>query len=142
MSAEKKLAAALKIKYPKKLGDCIDLAFKLRSERLELEKQVAEKKALEDAAKEHLLTEFKDDAINGARGKTCLASLVIDEVPQIDPDNGGWPAFYEYLKKTGEFELLEKRLGKLAAQERWEAGKSIPGVKKFINKKINLTQGK
>jgi hypothetical protein len=39
-----------------------------------------------------------------------------------------WPAFYEYVQKTGEFELLHKRLSSPAFRERWEAGEVIPGT--------------
>lgn len=44
--------------------------------------------------------------------------------PAID----NWPMFYEYVAKTGQFELLHKRLSSQAFRERWDAGEVIPGT--------------
>jgi len=39
-----------------------------------------------------------------------------------------WDVFYKYVAKTGQFELLHKRLSSAAFKERWEAGESVPGT--------------
>ena len=136
-----KLAEKLKAKYPKTLGACIDLGFSLREKRKALEAQ-AEKVSEEEAAlAEYILEQFKDQKIDGARGKKGLASFVPKKVPVIDIDLGGWPALYKHIQKSGDFELLQKRLGEKAVQERWDAGKAIPGVKPFIKKQLKFTAG-
>lgn len=39
-----------------------------------------------------------------------------------------WNLFYDFVAKTGQFELLHKRLSSTAFRERWEAGEAIPGT--------------
>lgn len=130
-----------KVSYPASLGACIDLGFKLREMRKVLEGKAQELQEQETALKEHILECFKDQKIDGARGKKGLASFVAKLVPQVDPDQGGWPAVYKYIAKHGAWELLQKRFGEKAVQERWDAGESIPGVKAFTNKQIKFTKG-
>ena len=53
-----------------------------------------------------------------------------------------WDKFYGHIKKKGEFELLNRAVNQKAVQERWEAGKEVPGISKFTTKKISLTSVK
>lgn len=39
-----------------------------------------------------------------------------------------WPAFYNYVAETQQFEFLQKRLSTPAFKERWTAGEIVPGV--------------
>lgn len=45
-----------------------------------------------------------------------------------NPTITNWPAFYDYVAETGQFELLHKRLSSTAFRERWDAGETIPGT--------------
>ena len=56
--------------------------------------------------------------------------------------NLDWPLLYAHIQKTGEFELLERRLGKGAAQERIDQGIKIPGVTLFPVETISDTKAK
>jgi hypothetical protein len=48
--------------------------------------------------------------------------------------------FYAFLKKTGDFELLNRALNRAAVNERWAARKQVPGVGKFHVKKVSCTK--
>ena len=48
--------------------------------------------------------------------------------------------FYAHLKKTGDFELLNRALNRAAVNERWAAHKQVPGVGKFHVKKVSCTK--
>jgi hypothetical protein len=61
-----------------------------------------------------------------SQAATEKASCTMREVKH--PSIIDWPAFYEHVAKTGEFELLHKRLSSPAFRERWEAGEVIPGT--------------
>jgi hypothetical protein len=51
-----------------------------------------------------------------------------------------WPKLYAHIKKTGEFELMQRRLGETAVKERWDADKQVPGVGRFTAKKVSCTR--
>lgn len=79
------------------------------------------------AKQEALLSKIKKQELDGALGKLGKAVVDEEDVPTIED----WPKFYKYIKKTGEFDLLQKRLGKQAIELRWADGKKVPGVGKF-----------
>jgi hypothetical protein len=129
-------------KMPVKLKDCIALAFKTRAKRKKLEAEAERVKKDEDAIKLYLVDHFKTDEFSAVKVSAGTATKVASEMPQIDLESGGWGALQKHIQKTGEFDLLEKRLGVLAARERWAAGQTIPGIKKFVKVEIKLSEAK
>lgn len=128
------------MKFPSKLGPCIDLAYSTREKRLayqrEVEKVLESMKAEEEAINTHILNTFDKVEIEQARGTLCSASIIRSVVPsKID-----WPTVWKYIQKTGEFDLLEKRMAKVAWRERYEAGKTIPGTEPFDMITLSLTK--
>lgn len=95
-----------------------------RAERLALAKQVEALEEVEKALKQQVmdnLRKAKNKAIsNGER----LFQLVTKDEPTIDD----WPALYKHIQKTGEFELLERRVNRGSVKERWQIGKKVPGI--------------
>lgn len=57
---------------------------------------------------------------------TYVVSIFKTEEPLVD----SWPELLDYIKSTGELDLLEKRLLKSGAKLRWENGVALPGVSK------------
>ena len=51
-----------------------------------------------------------------------------------------WDEVYKYVKKTGEFDLLQKRMSDVAYRERLDAGKPVPGTEPFIVVNLSLTK--
>ena len=51
-----------------------------------------------------------------------------------------WDKFYANLKKKGEFDLLNRALNKRAVKERWEDGKTVPGVGTFKVTTVSVTK--
>lgn len=128
----------LKYKVPKKVGEAVDLLFKLRSERRALASKAEDARAQEYLMEQALLDKFKKDELEGARGKSALASIKRSDVPVIEDD----AKFYAYLRKTGEFDLLERRPAKEACRARWAKKIGIPGVSVFTKVSVNLTKNK
>jgi len=116
-----------KFKFPKQLGSCADKLYELRQKRLEQQKVVDAIEAEEKALKEHIINTLPKSEASGVAGKLARVTLVTKEVPQVED----WDAFYKHVKKTGQFDLLQRRLTDAAIKERWEHGKEIPGVKHF-----------
>jgi hypothetical protein len=122
MTAEKP-----KFKFPKTMGACADRLYQLRQKRLEMQKEVDKVAAEESALKEHIINTLPKSEASGVAGKLARVTVVTKEVPQVED----WDAFYKYVKKTGQFDLMQRRISDGAIKERWEAGKEIPGVKHF-----------
>jgi hypothetical protein len=116
-----------KFKFPKTLGACADRLYELRQKRLEEQKKVDAIEAEEKALKEHIIQNLPKSEASGVAGKLARVTVVTKEVPQVRD----WDAFYKYVKKTGSFDLMQRRLTEAAVKERWEAGKEIPGVERF-----------
>ena len=137
---EAKLAPKVsKLKIPKTLGGCADLLFVLQQERLTQQKVADAIEANEKLLKAHIIDNLpKGDG--GAIGKTHKVVVKTESIPQIDAENGGWEAFYEYVRKNKAFDLLQRRLNTAAIRERIEDGKAIPAIKNFNVIKLSLTK--
>ena len=123
------------LKIPKTIGACADLLYNLRAQRLELQKQVDAISKDESALKEHIIAVLpKSDT--GAAGKFAQISVKTNPVPQVED----WDALYTYIKKTGDFDLLHRRLANKAVEDRWENNKEIPGVTRFNLTTVSLNK--
>lgn len=122
-------------KLPKAFGAVADVAYTVRQQRLALQKLVDQLKERETAAREHLIQNLpKGDT--GAAGNIARAQITKKEVPQARD----WEATYKHIKKTGQFDLLHRRLNDKAIKERWARGDSVPGVTKFTAIDVSLTK--
>ena len=109
---------------PKKIGTCADKLYKTQNERYALQKEIDKLKEIETLLKNHIIDTLPKDQLSGVSGKLANVSVNTKSVPQVDD----WPLFYKHIKRTGNFELLGRAIGKKAVRERWEAGKEVPGV--------------
>lgn len=78
--------------------------------------------------------EFRDSQ-TGVTGKVGRVEVKSKEIASVED----WEKFYANIKKKGEFDLLNKAVNQKAVKERWEQGKEVPGVGKFVKKVISLT---
>lgn len=132
-----------KLKIPKSLGACADLLFDIREKRLAAQKVVDAIAGDEKLLKDHIIDNLpKGDT--GASGKHHHISVYTDPVPQIkEPDK-----LFAYIKKTGEFDLLQRRVNAAAVKERLGDAKfvkkfgGVPGVEMFPVVKVSLTKKK
>jgi hypothetical protein len=130
--ATKKKEAAL----PKQPAACADLLYTTREQRLALQKQVDELKALETRLKEFFIDTLPKSQATGVAGKLARVTVVQKTSPIVED----WEAFYAYVKKNNAFELMQKRLSDTAVKERWEDGKTIPGV--TVNHYVDVSLNK
>jgi hypothetical protein len=122
-------------KFPKTMGACADRLYELRAKRLEVQKLAEQIEAEEKALKEYIIQNLpKSDT--GAQGKHHRVSVVTKVVPRVED----WDAVYKYVKRTGSFDLFQRRLSDPAVIERWEAGKTVPGVTRFQLVTLSLTK--
>ena len=125
-------------KPPKTLGACADLYFTLREQRLAAQKIVDAIEVNERAIREHIIKTLPQSEASGVAGKLARVSRVVKLVPQVKD----WAAFYAHIKKTGSFDMLQRRVGEAAIQERWDAGKVVPGVESFTVVTLSVSKVK
>ena len=125
-----------KYKWPKSMGLCADKLYELRQKRLAQQKLVDEIEAEEKALKEYIINTLPKSETSGVAGKVARVTVVSKDVPQVKD----WDAFYKHVKKTGEFELMQKRLSDSAINERWEQGKKIPGVEAYNVTSVSINK--
>ena len=122
------------------LGALIDAAYTAQQKRLAFQKkcdeQIKKMKETEDALEEKIINSFTNAEIEAARGSLCTASVSIASYPKIDD----WDKFYAHVKKTGEFDLLERRPAKAAFRARWDDKKVIPGTSSYTEKVLHLNK--
>ncbi len=122
--------------FPTTMGECIDQLYTMRAARLALEKEATAAKAKEEALRIHIIDTFGADNLNGAQGSIASASIS----PDIQPQVLDWPLFYAYIKENDAFDLLERRIGRLAYKARLDDGVEVPGTTHIDVVKLNLTK--
>lgn len=125
-----------KFKFPKAMGACADRLYELRQKRLEEQKKVDLIEAEEKALKEHIIQNLPKSEASGVAGKLARVTVVTKQIPQVKD----WDAFYKHVKKTGQFDLMQRRITDAAIKERWEAGKEVPGVEHFNAVSISINK--
>ena len=128
--------AEAKFKVPKALGACADLMYQLKQDRLELQRQVEVLAERESILRNHLIENLPKSQAEGITGKLARATITKDIQPRVE----NWDLVYKYIKKTGSFELLQRRLSTAAVQERWDLGKELPGIGTFTVVKVSLNK--
>lgn len=122
--------------FPKTLGACADRIFTLREERKAAQKIVDAIEAEEKALKEHIIQTLPKSQASGVSGKLANVKTITKNVAHVED----WDKFYAHVKKTGSFDLMQKRLSDTAIQERWEGKKVVPGVVPFPVVTISVTK--
>ena len=122
--------------FPDSLGDSIDKYYQLRAQRLNLEKEVKERKRTEKAYMEHIVAQLRSINMENGGGRVANASIKEVEVPT--PKD--WPAIWEFVKENNAWDLLQKRLSGKAVQERWDQEIVIPGIDTFTKVSLSLTK--
>lgn len=92
------------------------------------------------ATEEHFIQKLAVGESSGVQGLRSRVQVTESVVPVVETGADGWVKLYAHIKKTGEFELLNRALNKNAVQERWDAKKPVPGVGKFHAKKVSCTK--
>jgi len=125
---------AAPIEFPEELGVCIDKLYVLRSQRLVLVKEVAERKRTEKAYREHIVSKLREIKMEGGKGGTATASIT----EKIEPTPKDWPAIWAWVAANDAFDMLQKRLSGKAVKERWDQNEVIPGIEKFTVVDLSL----
>jgi hypothetical protein len=138
MATTKKAAAPKrkKLVVPKSLAQCADLAYTLRQDRLVLQRDAEVIKKDEVEVKDYLIKNLPKSKASGVAGKIANARIESEDMPTITDKK----KLLEYIRKTGDFDLITSSLNVAAVRERFDAKKKIPGVGMFKVVKVSLTK--
>lgn len=112
----------------------IDQLFLLRQERLALQREVDKMKDDEDGTLAALASEMEAGKMDECHGS--LGSIKFK--PTEEAEVTSYPDFYEYIRETGSFDLLQRRVSLTGVRERWQEGNDIPGVARVLETKATL----
>lgn len=121
----------------KELAVLVDRYIQAREERRALEAQADKmKEELEQPLKAQILVALKESGAGSVGGTKYQAALVKKTTPQVTD----WSALYAHIQKTGEFELLQRRLSPPAVKERWDEKEEVPGVSPIQMEDLSITK--
>jgi hypothetical protein len=125
-------------KLPKTLAECADLLYRTREDRLAMKKLLAHLEGREKKLRDHLIDKLPKGKSTGVAGRLARASIYTEPTPTVED----WDALWRHVKKTGHFDLLQKRISKEAVEARWGANKTVPGVGRFNVVRVSLEKVK
>jgi hypothetical protein len=85
---------------------------------------------------EHFVKTLTVGEASGIQGQRARVQITESAIPVVED----WPKLYAFIKRTNSFELLNRAPNRGSIQERWDAKKQVPGVGKFIAKKVSCTK--
>jgi len=122
---------------PASVGAMIDQLWSLREQKRKLEADANAVSEKMTDLEETLLARMDSEGVDKATGKLATVSFSHSVVANIVGDDN-WAKFHAYIKKTGYFHLLQKRVSEPAYRELLDAGKKVPGAEPFVKKRLNL----
>jgi hypothetical protein len=120
---------------PASAAECADLLYKARERRLSMQRETERVEKLEKQLQAWFV-ETLPASQTGVAGRLARVQIETKAVPQVED----WGLFYAHVKRTGSFELLQRRLSETAVKERWDDKKIVPGVTIFHAKKVSCTR--
>lgn len=131
------VAAPAKTSRPLSVGTMIDRMWELREQKKKLDDEAKDISAKMTELEEQLSAKMEADGVTKATGKSASVSFSFTTAAQVQGDEG-WALLYGYIKRTGYWHLLQRRVTDTAYKELLDAGKKVPGVEPFSKKRINL----
>lgn len=109
-----------------------------RQKRLVVDKVAAGLKKLESELKQQVMDTLESNKVNAVGDQAHVYELVRHDEPSVDD----WAKLQKHIQKTGEFELLFKRVNPASVKERWDLGEPVPGVSKFPTISLSVTRAR
>lgn len=117
------------------LGQCADLLYKTRNERLAQQKIAEAIEAEEGRIREYIIQTLpRADKVAG--GRVAKVERYETQVPKVND----WEKLYKWIKRNDRFDVLQRRVADKAVIDMWEDKKQVPGVEPFTIVKLSLTK--
>lgn len=116
------------------LGQEIDAIWQMREAKRDLEAKAKKISAEIEAAEDSLLARLDEEKMDKATGSKATVSISkVDKGNILD-----WDELCKYVKKTGAFQVFQRRLSDPAVRELFTKGKNVPGVEIYTARKLNI----
>lgn len=116
------------------LGTLIDKLNDVREEKRLLAVKEKELEAAYKTLELQVMERLQAEGMDKATGKKASVSLTPVVVAAVQD----WDALCKYVKKTGYFQLFQRRVSDPAFRELIELKKSVPGLEAFTKINVNL----
>lgn len=116
------------------IGGMTDKLIQLRDAKRELEAEITKIEAEVNEVTEALIAKLDAEGTNSGTGKLGSASISTNVVANVTD----WDSFYAYIKKSGYFHLLQRRVSDPVFRELLESKGKVPGVEPFSKRRLNL----
>lgn len=110
-----------------KTAALVDMYIRTRAARLKSQQETTKLEEEEKNLKRLLIEIAIASKVISLGGSVGVVNYRRNFKPKVED----WDLVYGYISKHGAFELLQKRLGEKAVEERWEDSIAIPGIVKF-----------
>jgi len=127
---------AKEVKFPKTIGDAVDMLIDMRDKRLAAQKLVDAQSEQEKALQAHIIQKLEEQGMEGAKGKNATVSITKSTQANVLD----WTEFYKYISKKKDWGLLQQRTAITALRERWDHKEVIPGVEPITVRGLSLTR--
>lgn len=118
------------------IGRLIDELHKLREQQRALTKKEKALNEKEHAKESELLGALSRAKLDGAKGKRATASVHSLLTCKVEE----WPRLTAWMKRTGHFEILQKRVSTTTYKEMLDAKVRVPGIVTDVINSIGLTK--
>lgn len=124
------------------LNQCPDYYRQVQATRLAMQKETDKVEALEKAIKRHMIDSIPKDSV-GVFGLQFKAQVVTK--PTIRVSEGGWPQLLNWVRQSGRFDILQKRINPAPLLELWDGdaaarGIAIPGTERANDIDLSVTK--
>ena len=122
-------------KPPVPTGQLIDAMFSLREDKRALEAKVKDIETQYTELEEQLIARLGTEGIDKATGKKASVSVTKNIVANVVD----WERLCAYVKRTGNFQLFQRRVSDPAYRELMgHKGGDVPGLTPFEKTRLNL----
>lgn len=118
------------------LRDLVDRYQETRTRRLAMEKEAEVVHDHEKAMASTILSTLRDSNAPVMGGTTHQCTRKVTNEPFAED----WELVHTHIIETGDWDLMQKRLGVAAVKLRWDEGEEVPGVGSFPVEKLGLTK--
>jgi hypothetical protein len=120
---------------PMTLGDKIDAYWRLKNDIAAVSSELSALKEQQNEMERELIHSLDDNGTTGSDGHSARARITETEVPQIDDID----QVYDFIKETGHFYLLQRRISSKAFRElKQMEGDSLPGLSSYTKRAISI----
>ena len=114
--------------------DLLNELTEIRNSLKSLQETERDLKRTKNDLESRIIANLERQGIDRVGNGSCTVSIKKETVPTVED----WDTVQKYIRETGRFELLHKRMSAAAFREILQMGQGVPGVKQTELTRINF----